>query len=228
MQIEILSLLDGAAKARGTVIIIDVFRAFATACYALESSPRDYLLVESSERARHLSREVDSPFLIGKAELGSDLRYNIPNSPTRVLSQSLCGRTVLHRTGAGARGIISAGLADRVLTGAFVNAAAIVRYVLLQPPALVSLVAMGHEGERPSLEDELCARLIAARLQGHAFELEPYEALLRSGPGKYFFEATQEEYPQEDFARCLEVDRFPFVLRAERFSNYARLERIDV
>ena len=36
MKIRILQLLEGAKDARGLTVIIDVFRAFSTACYAFD------------------------------------------------------------------------------------------------------------------------------------------------------------------------------------------------
>ena len=41
MNIKIDSLLDGARRARGTVVIVDVFRAFTTAAVALPTSKRN-------------------------------------------------------------------------------------------------------------------------------------------------------------------------------------------
>ena len=36
MDIKILQLLEGAKKATGLTVVIDVFRAFSTACYAFD------------------------------------------------------------------------------------------------------------------------------------------------------------------------------------------------
>jgi 2-phosphosulfolactate phosphatase len=109
-----------------------------------------------------------------------------------------------------------------------VNAGAVARYVCARRPSIVTLVAMGHEGETPSAEDEISAEVIAARIRGEPFDLSPHIAALRDGPGQYFFTEAQHDYPREDFARCTDVDRFAFVLRAERRGAYARLVRIDV
>ena len=37
MKIEILELVEGAQKAKGMTVIIDVFRAFSVACYAFDA-----------------------------------------------------------------------------------------------------------------------------------------------------------------------------------------------
>jgi len=74
--------------------------------------------------------------------------------------------------------------------------------------SVVTLVAMGHEGETPSAEDELTAEVIAARIRGEPLDLSPRIDALRDGPGRYFFTEAQHEYPREDFERCTDVDRF--------------------
>jgi 2-phosphosulfolactate phosphatase len=40
MEIEILEFAEGARKARGLTVIIDVFRAFSVACYAIDAELR--------------------------------------------------------------------------------------------------------------------------------------------------------------------------------------------
>jgi 2-phosphosulfolactate phosphatase len=51
MEISIHSLLEGAARATGTVAIIDVFRAFTTAAVALANGAARIVMVRSVEEA---------------------------------------------------------------------------------------------------------------------------------------------------------------------------------
>lgn len=227
MRVEQATLLAGAGTARGLTVIIDVFRAFTTACHAAASAPATYLVVGNSTIAARLAGAFPRPLLVGKPEPRASLVYDVPNSPTRLGEHRLRERTIIHRTGAGARGILRATGADEVVVAGFVNVAAVARYVQLRDPAEVTLVAMGHEGTTSSLEDELCAKAIAAALAGGSFDLAPWLAPLRDGPGRYFFADTQDEYPRADFERCTELDRFSFVLRAELRGDYAELRRID-
>lgn len=229
VRVEKRFLLEGAASARGLTVIIDVFRAFTTACYLMEGEPRDYFLVGDSAAAARLAATVAAPFLVGKPELGAALRYDIPSSPTRARGQPVAGRTIIHRTGAGARGILRAVAATELIAASLVNLDAIVRYLRARarPEDLITLVCMGHEGETPSDEDELCADAIAAGLRGEPFDLAPRARDLREGPGRYFFTDAQDEYPSEDFARCTAPAHHDFVLRAERRGDHARLVRVD-
>jgi 2-phosphosulfolactate phosphatase len=118
--------------------------------------------------------------------------------------------------------------ADEVLTGALVNAAAIVRYIHRQAPAQVTLVRMGFEARERCAEDDLCAELLAARLRGESYPLATIRERLRTAPaaGKFFDPASQHYAPQADFDLCLAVDQFDFVLRLDRDHQPMRLTRI--
>jgi 2-phosphosulfolactate phosphatase len=209
---------------RSVTVVIDAFRAFATASFIFDRMPADYLLATSSQVARRLATERPDVLLIGKPEIGADLTYDIPNSPARSLDVRVAGRTVIHRTEAGARGVLLAGHSDVVLVAGFVNAGA-TAHLVNTLGATATLRPMGHEATTPSLEDDLCAALIQARIDGRKFDLGPHLRDLREGPGRYFFGENQTEYPRRDFDLCTEIDRFAFAIRAHLVGDYARLER---
>lgn len=218
---------DLQPKRTQVVVVIDVFRAFTTACYVLADKPASYRLATKSDAISQLASPFSDPFLIGKAEKGAILAYNIPNSPTRVKERQIAGRHVLHRTEGGANGVLMAKDTDIILAAGLVNADATARYIrkLLNPK--VTLLPMGHEGTTPSLEDGICAQYIQAKLQGRTIDLVQHHAALKEGSGKYFFSADQWQYPQEDFNRCLEIDHFSFSIKAEVKEGYAILTRLD-
>ncbi len=227
MRVHVHHLLEGASAAQGLTVIVDVFRAFTTACYAAEQTLAAQFLVECSDVAARLATAAPRPFLIGKPEKDAALVYHCPNSPTILGSHSLAGRTVIHRSAAGAAGILRSTSATEVLAAALVNADAVARYVRARSPEAVTLVCMGHEGTAPSPEDDLCVRYLQARLQDRPYEVAPHLPALREGPGRYFFGPAQHEYPLEDFARCTETRRFGFVLRALLRGDHARVLRVD-
>jgi 2-phosphosulfolactate phosphatase len=200
------------------VVVIDAFRAFATAAYVLSRGPATYYLATECSVISRLAHSNPNTVLIGKPGIGSDLIYDIPNSPTRTLEVEVAGRTVLHRTEAGAKGVLLAREADIVLAAGFVNADATAHYIRSLTNPEVTLIPMGHEGNTPSLEDDLCAAYIS-----DPFPLSPYLPALREGPGKYFFSDDQAQYPEDDFRRCLSLERFDFILQAEVRGDYALL-----
>jgi len=212
-------------KPTSVTVIVDAFRAFATASYILERRPQKYIYAAKTSVISRLALDFIKPLLIGKPETGDTTIYAIPNSPTRVLETEITGRVVLHRTEAGAKGILGAKNADIVLAAGFVNADATAKYIRTLPNPKITIIPMGHEAINPSIEDDICAEYIQSLINGKKFSIEFYIQELKTGPGKYFFTEDQWQYPKEDFVRCLEIGRFDFAIQAEIYNDYALLTR---
>lgn len=204
------------------LVVIDAFRAAATACHILARRPLSYFLVTDSSVAARLAACSTRPLLIGKPEIGAALVYDLPNSPSRVGQVEVEGCTVIHRTSAGATGVLRGGVVGPVFLAGFVNASATARAIAGTSP---TLMPMGHEGVNPTLEDDLAADCIATRLAGGLFDLAAHLPALRAGPGRYFFGEDQLQYPRGDFDLCVALDAFDFPIRAERAGDYASLSR---
>lgn len=206
-------------------VIIDVFRAFTTACYVLEQNPKKYIYATKTGELRKRALGHINTLFIGKNEIGASIKYDIPNSPSRVKEIIVSDKVVLHRTEAGAKGILSAKDADIILATSFVNASATVRYIKkLQNPE-IKIIPMGHEATTPSIEDDICAEYIKSLLNNKNFDINPFIQELKEGPGKYFFLEDQWQYPREDFPNCLEINKFDFAIQAELCGNHAILTR---
>jgi 2-phosphosulfolactate phosphatase len=219
MNIEIVEFVEGAKKAKGVVVVIDVFRAFSVACYAFDSGASQYIAVGEVNAAFDLQKKYSKCVLIGERNEKKIEGFDFGNSPTEILKADLHGYTVIHSTTAGTNGLVNAENAKILLTGSFVNAGAIVRYVRYLNPQHVSLVAMGYRAKLSADEDLLCARLISDRLNSVVNEGEYARHIsdLRNGSGSRFFNPENIEFsPPTDFFLCTMADRFDFVLRAER------------
>ncbi len=229
MHIEILDFVAGARAARGSTVVIDVFRAFTTACYAVAGGAR-VVPVADIEAAQALGLRHPDWLLAGERG-GRDLPgFHFGNSPARIAAAPLAGRTLVHTTHAGTQGLTRAAGADEVLTGSLVNAAAIVRHLRRRAPAIVSIVRMGHEARERSVEDDLCAEILVARLKGLEYDTSGVAARLRAAPAAAkFFDSAATWAPEADFAMCAAVDRFDFVLRlgAPDADGVRALERLD-
>ncbi len=230
MRIEVLDFVAGARKARGLTVVIDVFRAFSTACYAAAGGAR-IVPVADIDAALDLGARHPDWLLAGERH-GRDLPgFHFGNSPARISAAALAGRTLVHTTHAGTQGLTQADSADEVLTGSLVNAAAIVRYLRSRAPAQVSIVRMGHEARERSPEDDLCAEILLERLKGRVVDLSGVPARLRTSPAAAkFFDPAATWAPEADFDLCAAVDRFDFVLRlgAPDAAGVRALERIEV
>jgi 2-phosphosulfolactate phosphatase len=218
--------VSGAKKARGLVVVVDVFRACTTACHILAEGPSQHLLVRDSTAAARLAARLAGPILVGRAEPHAGIAYDAPNSPTRAAALGLAGRLVVHRSDAAGSGVLEAAVAAEVVLGSFANASATASYIVGQRPEVVTLVAMGALGLHPTQEDSLCAEYLAALLTGKTLSVGRDLAALRSTSGSCFFTGA-EEYPEADFNACTTVDSFAFAVTAEQRLDHASLRRVD-
>src|SRR5258706_1749350 len=164
-HIQHLRLLDGARKARGLTIVIDVFRAFSTAAHAFDRGAVEVVLVAEVDEAFGLRERWPDALIMGEVHGRRVPGFDFGNSTTAIARAELAGRRMIQRTSAGTQGVVAASGAEDLLLGSFVCAGALVRSIEHAGPALVSLVAMGMRGERPAAEDEACATLLEARLE---------------------------------------------------------------
>ena len=228
MRVETTDFVAGARSARGLTVVIDVFRAFSVAAHAFARGARSIVPVAEIDDARALKRLHPDWLLIGERHARPLPGFDCGNSPTELERLELRDRTIIHTTHSGTQGLTAAGSADDVITGALVNAAAIVRYIRARAPATVTLVRMGHEAAERCAEDDLCAQLLAQRLAGEQPSVADLRERLRGADSaQKFFDPACEWAPQRDFELCTQVDAFDFVLQLERGAVPARLRRID-
>jgi len=213
LQVEVLDFVAGAERATGSAVVIDVFRAFTTACYAVAGGARVIPVAEIDAALALKARHPD--WLLAGERSGRDLPgFDFGNSPTRIQAAALAGRTLVHTTHAGTQGLTRARRAAEVLTGSLVNAGAVARYLAAGAPPTVSLVRMGDQGRARSAEDDICAELIAARLSGADYDTDGIaERLRHTAAAAKFFDPAATWAPERDFELCLAIDCFDFVLR---------------
>lgn len=215
MKIVRLSLLEGAKKAEGTAVIIDVFRAFTTAAHVMANGAKFIIPVGNLEEAFEMKRLNPEWVLIGERGGAKVKGFDYGNSPYEVSRVDYSGRTVIQTTGAGTQGVVNARRADEIILGSYVMAGAVVRYLFRKSPRLVSIVALGDNGLKPSEEDELCAEYMESILEGGAPKYENMKKRIRvSSSGAKFFDPSKPQFREEDFHLSLELDRFNFILKA--------------
>ncbi|SHF54932.1 2-phosphosulfolactate phosphatase [Mariniphaga anaerophila] len=229
MNIQILQLLEGARAATGLTVVIDVFRAFSTACYVTEKGAEKIIPVGDIEKAYSLKEKHPDFILMGERNEKKPPRFDYGNSPTQLQNTDLKGKTIVHTTSSGTQGIAGAKGASEIITGSFVNAGAIINYIKSKNPKNVSLVCMGYACEFPTDEDTLCAEYIRNALLGQPNNFDNMKKTIWEGSGKRFFEPEKQEWaPKEDFNLCLELNKFNFVLKVEHENNYSYLNKITV
>jgi 2-phosphosulfolactate phosphatase len=230
MQIEVMDFVEGARKARGVTVVIDVFRAFSVACYAYARGAKRVIPVAEIDAALSLKRDHPEYLTIGERGGKKVDGFDFGNSPTEISQADVRGKTIVHTTSAGTQGLTNASQADVVLTGSLVNAAAICSYIQSLRPERVSIVRMGRAAVERSAEDDLCAEVLRGRLNGEGYDVSTVREQLRhSTAGKVFFDPAATWAPEGDFDLCTDVDRFGFVLRLSNGGpGSAWLEKINL
>ncbi len=212
-----LSCLEGARKATGFTVIIDVFRAFSCAPLFFYLGAKKVILESDPEKARMLKDEIPGAILVGEVNQVPIEGGDMGNSPSEALRKGkgfFQGRTVIHRTTAGVAGVhAAAGHCKTIVLGSFVMSGAIANYILRSGAQKVSLVAMGTRGRAPSPEDEACAEYIEHLLIGTPYDhVRAMEKIMFHESTKKFIMGTKPYLPREDPIFCLQRDVFDFVL----------------
>lgn len=215
MEINILHLLEGAKKAEGLTVVIDVFRAFTLEAYMYAAHAEKVIPTGRVEDAEALRTRIPGCLLAGERNGIKLPGFDYGNSPSELKGKDLSGKTVVHTTSAGVQGLVNAMNADEVLTGALVNASAVAAYIRKKNPEKVSLVAMGWNAVKDTEEDILCAEYIRSLLRGEPMKDIRERALyLRYQEGKKFFDPAQASvFPEEDFWMSVDVDAVDGVIR---------------
>ena len=229
MKIRIASLLEGAERAEGTAVIIDVFRAFTTAAVAFSRGADKIVLVSEVSEALDLRRRGLADLCVGEVGGVMPGGFDLGNSPHQLSTANVEGKTIAQRTSAGTAGATAAAAADGIYAGALVNAGATARALLRDGPELVTLVAMGDDGLARTDEDEQCALYIRNILQGAAPDHAAVRSLVLSGGHSRKYEDPKlPHFHPGDRDIALRIDEFPFAIavRPEEGLLVARAENV--
>jgi 2-phosphosulfolactate phosphatase len=207
--------IAGARRAGGTVVVIDVLRAFTVSAYALAGGAVECRLVAEVEEARALAGGIEGSVVSAEVEGLPVEGIAISNSPTMVREADLRGRTLVQRTSSGTQGVVAAAGAERLFACSLAVASATARAILAGDPDLVTLVATGSDRGHP--EDTACAAYVEAVLRGERPDLEALLAPL-TGSERYrrLMSGTWPGFPATDVELSLAADRFDFAMPVDR------------
>src|SRR6202012_4921208 len=128
-------LLEGAARATGTVAVIDVFRAFTTAAVAFANGADKIVLVGSVDEALALRAAGIGQVCMGEVRGRAPDEFDFGNLPFEISEVDFTGKTIIQRTSAGTQGVVTAAnQADRLYAASLVTADATVRAMLAGAP----------------------------------------------------------------------------------------------
>jgi 2-phosphosulfolactate phosphatase len=223
MKIVRESLIEGAQRAQGLAIIIDVFRAFTVTPIFFYHGAKKVIFVRNPEEAFSLKTNHDDIVLAGEVNEQLIPGFDLGNSPSELIRKPkgfLKGKIVVQKTTAGVTGVISAlERVGAVILGSYGMARAISAYIRSQDPLpkVLTIVAMGTRGAAKAPEDEGCAAYLEHLLIGIPYNhLDTLKAIIFNETAQKFIRGDKAYLPREDPIICLQRDLFDFVLVANK------------
>ena len=217
MEIRIESLVEGARRAEGTVVIVDVFRAFTTAAVAFARGARQIVLVADPREALALRERGAGELVMGEVGGRRPEGFDLGNSPYELSQADVAGKVLIQSTRAGTVGACAAERAEALYAASLVVARATAEVLRRANPPLVSIVAMGAEGRVRSDEDEQCALYLRNLLEGRQPDRECVRRLVLAGAeaAKYGDPARPYFHPM-DREIALQIDSIGLAIRIAR------------
>jgi len=179
MKIDLLfcaSLLDELHMRDKNVVVIDVLRSSTTIATALRNGAREFIPVDSIEKAVKVSGSLFGDVTLRGGERNGRMiqGFNLGNSPSEYTEAVVKGKSIIFCTTNGSVALVRCRHAKNLIVGTFVNLGAVVEFLASLREDVI-LVCAG----RPlavggfSLEDTVCAGMMIAELELHErLELE--------------------------------------------------------
>ena len=139
MEIVLSSLLNGAKEAQGTVVIIDVYRAFTTAAIAFSKGAEKIILVSEIEEALELKRNGIGSICMGEVGGMRPEGFDFGNSPFELSNADVVGKTIIQSTRAGTVGVNAALKAEKIYACSLVIAESTAKALIEDSPELVTI-----------------------------------------------------------------------------------------
>ncbi len=154
-----------AEPSRGAIaVVIDTLRFTSTACVALRAGATSITVLSQIESARQLARSGQPPLLLcGERHCVKIPGFDLGNSPFEYTDETVHGRQLVFSTTNGTVAVEAAEPAQQVALGSLLNRAAVVQWILAQPPAPIWIICAGTDGQIAH-EDVLAAGAIAELL----------------------------------------------------------------
>jgi 2-phosphosulfolactate phosphatase len=156
------ALVEPAALAEKTVVVIDVLRATTTIVHALAANAVEVAPFRDVEDARELAKELAGKVVLGGERAGLPIPgFDLGNSPSEYTSDRVAQKAVVFTTTNGTRALERCKLAKRVLIAAFANFSAVCREAADEND--LAIVCAGTDGH-VTREDTLLAGAIVTEL----------------------------------------------------------------
>jgi 2-phosphosulfolactate phosphatase len=226
MQIEIIRSLEDADKATGLTVVIDVFRAFSTQAYIFANGADKIIPVLGLEEAHRLKKENPDYILIGERGGIKIEGFDYGNSPTEIINVDFTGKTIMHSTTNGTKGLINAINSEIILSGSFLIANSIIKYIKQNNFKIISFVCTSPSPAEDN-EDVMLAYYIRDILNGNQVNESQIKESLRK-TSAYDFLLGEAGVPKTDIELCLDFNKFNFIIKKVTEKNQMYLVRENI
>jgi 2-phosphosulfolactate phosphatase len=201
-------------RASGGAVVIDVMRAFTVTAWALHLGAERIVLLRGLDEA--LALKARTPGSLAFQDGAPLPGFDLANSPVQIERLELRGRTVYQRTTAGTQGANAAAHCQPLLCTGFATARATAAYLRRHEGVAWHFVVTGDEGH--AVEDIACAEYIQALVADQATSSRPFIAKAGTSRAAKGLRAAAVDghggIDRGDVERCLEADRFDFIMTA--------------
>ena len=227
MNIKIIKNVEEANQASGLAVIIDVFRAFSTECYVFQNGAKYIIPVLTLEEAYELKKQNPDYILMGERKGLPPEGFDFGNSPTEILDIDFTDKIVVHTTSNGTKGMMNAKNANQIITGAFVNAKAIVKYIESNKIENITFVSTAPLEYDDNNEDVILAKYIKDLLQVVDVNEADIIAHIRNSSTATFL-LQEAKVPSTDIDLCLDFNRFNFIIKQVEIDGKKVLIKQDI
>ena len=207
--------VEGARHAVGTVVVIDVLRAFTVSAYALAGGASECRLVRTVSEARALAARMPGSVLSAEEDGLPVEGIPISNSPTAIHQSDMRDRVLIQRSSAGTQAVSVVESDDVFAASLVVGRATAAACVAANPQTLTLIASADHP------EDHACARYIEGLIRGETPALELLlEPLRASERYARLVSGSWPGCPPTDVELSLAADRFDFAMPVSRRDGY--------
>lgn len=224
-----ITLLEGTDRpypAADINIVIDVIRAFTVTQIAFMRGVREIFLVNTTEEAFAMKRAHPAYLLAGEIEGFPIDGFDLDNSPARISTAEVAGKTLVQKTSNGVKATLLALNADTVLVTGLSNAknAALYarRLAAAKPRCAINIVASHADDD----DDRACAEYIRDVILGaNQLDVEQIKRRIReSRPAQKFYDPNiPPTLDARDIDYCAREVACDFVMRVDKSTRPPRI-----
>lgn len=225
MKFNTVTLADDLTKVTGLAVVIDVLRAFTSSCFILHNGAKCIYPVSDLDHAFKLKKENPDWILVAERKGFRVEGSDYGNSPTKLENVDLSNKTVILSTTAGTQAIDKLINAEKIITAAFVNAAAIVNYI--QKNKFKKITFICTDNRWSDNEDYQLAKYIQKLLLGENPDfVKIKEYIGRHECAEGFLKKPYTPDSKTDFKLSFDLDRFDFVIEAQHDKDHVCLIKV--